>query len=600
MRQQYRRAPKKTSLNYQALSIIAEPLKQHRWRVVIAVLTLVVTAFVVLAVGYAIQNFIDEGFVTGDRKSLNVTIFALTGTTLVIALCSYLRSYMVSWLGEAVIGHLRRHVFGHLLTLDVSFFEESRPGELVARLTTDTNLIQILVGANFALAMRNALLLVGGIVMMFTTSIKLTVYTLLLIPLLVIPIMIFGAKVKHFSKENQKRLADQSGFLEEIFTHIRTVKGYNQESREMEVFSSMGRQAFQMTVRRILARSTLVGLVMFLAFSGVGFVLWCGGQDVLAKEMTPGALSAFIFYAVLSASSAGSFSELYADIQRAVGAAERLVSILHLPSSKVGSRPLPQKSRGILGFHDVCFTYPSNPHHLVLDHTTFSISPGETVGLVGLSGSGKSTIFSLIQGFYKPNAGSIYMEGIDSRELNAQSMRDYAVLVSSDPGIFSGTMLSNIMYGSEHATKDQVMEAIYKAGLEDVIQQLPGGLMTHIGTKGTKLSTGQRQRIAIARAILKNPTILLLDEATSSLDAEHAHHVQQSLYTLMRDKTTLIIAHSLQTILKCDRILVLHEGKIQAFGTHAELMVSSPLYQKLVQLQFNVGGEPTRQKSQSI
>lgn len=590
MRQQYRKAPKKSSsLNYQALSIIGEPLRQHMWRVVLAILTLIVTAFVVLAVGYGIQNFIDEGFVTGDKKNLNLTLLALTGTTLVIALCSYVRSYMVSWLGEAVIGHLRRRVFQHILKLEMSFFEDTRPGEVVARLTTDTNLLQILIGANFALAMRNALLLIGGIIMMFTTSIKLTVYTLMLIPLLILPILTFGAKIKHFSKENQKRLADQSGFLEEVFTHMRTVKGYNQEGAEMERFSLMGREAFQVTVKRILARSSLVGLVMFLAFSGVGFVLWCGGQDVLAKEMTPGALSAFIFYAVLSASSAGSFSELYGDMQRAVGAAERLLSLLKLPQAKSGKKIIPKEARGIVGFHDVCFAYPSNPQNLVLDHVTFSISPGETVGLVGLSGSGKSTLFSMIQGFHRPNSGTIYMEGMDARELSVESMRNYAALVSSDPGIFSGTMLSNIIYGNPQATETQIIDALQQAQLEDVIKTLPHGVMTTIGTKGAKLSTGQRQRIAIARAILKNPTVLLLDEATSSLDAEHAHNVQQSLYALMRDKTTLIIAHSLQTILRCDRILVLHEGKIQAFGTHGELMMKSPLYQKLVQLQFNLG-----------
>lgn len=586
MRQQYRKAPTKKSIPI--FELIAEPLKAHVWRVIVALITLVVTAFVVLAVGYGIKNFIDDGFVTGDKKSLNLTLFILTGTTLLIALCSYVRSYLVSWLGEAVIGHLRRRVFGHILTLPLTFFEENKPGELVARLTTDTNLLQILIGANFALAMRNALLLLGGIVMMVLTSVKLTLYAMLLIPLLLIPIVIFGAKIKHFSKENQKRLAAQSGFLEEVFSHIRTVKGYNQEKCENERFIHMCREAFQVTVKRILARSTLVGLVMFLAFSGVGFILWCGGQDVLAQEMTPGTLSAFIFYAVLSASAAGSFSELYGDIQRAMGSAERLVSLLHLSAESIKKKMIPPAPRGIVAFHDVSFSYTSQPHTLVLDHVTFSISPGEKVGIVGLSGAGKSTLFRLLQGFYTPNSGSIYLEGIDTRQLNLQSMRQYVALVSSDPGMFSGTVLENITYGSPEATKDRIMDAIQQAQLEDVLAPLPRGLLTSMGTKGAKFSTGQRQRIAIARAILKNPTVLLLDEATSSLDAEHAHHIQQSIYIMMREKTTLIIAHSLQTILRCDRILVLHEGKIQDIGNHAELMLRNKLYQKLVQLQFDL------------
>lgn len=579
--------PKKNNrINYLALSILKEPLKTHKLRVFGALITLVITAFVVLGVGYGIQNFIDQGFVTGDRVKLNHALFFLIGMTLLIALCSYVRSYLVSWLGEAVIGHLRRKVFEHLLHVDISYFEDHRSGELAARLTTDTNLLQILVGANFAFAMRNALLMIGGIVMMFFTSVKLTIYTLLLIPFLMLPILTFGSRIRHYSKENQEKLASQSGYLEEVFTYMRTVQGMNQEMREIAYFSKMCKDAFQTTVKRILARSTLVGLVMLLAFSGVGFVLWCGGQDVLAKEMTAGELSAFIFFAILSASSAGSFSELYGDLQRAVGAAERLVSMLNLPKRKVGKRLLPPDPRGVVGFHDVTFAYPSDMNKLVLDKVTFSVSPGERVGLVGLSGSGKSTIFSLLQGFYRPQSGSIYIEGLDTRDLRSDNIREYFTLVSNEPAIFSGTVLENIIYGSEGATPDEIQQAIEQSQLAEVIKSLPQGIKTHLGTKGMKLSSGQKQRIAIARAILRRPTVLLLDEATSALDAQNAHLVKESLYQLMQNRTTLIIAHSLQTILNCDRILVLHNGKIEAFGTHGELMTSNKLYQKLVQLQF--------------
>ncbi len=577
-------APKQ--LRLAAFSILFEPLKQHKGRVIAAILTLFLTAFVVLAAGWGIRQFIDEGLITGDRRRLDWALLILTGTTLFIAFCSYLRSYLVSWLGEAVIGSLRRKVFEHLLHMDVSFFDENRPGELTARLTTDTNLMQLIVGASFSVAMRNFLLMIGGIVMMFLTSPKLTLYTLVLIPFILIPLLTFGNKIRHYSKENQRCLAHISGFFEETFSHIKTVQGYGHEAREAQYLRELSKESFQITVKRILARSTLVCLVMLLAFCGVNFVLWCGGQDVIDGVLSPGALSAFLFYAVLAASSAGSFSELYGDLQRTVGAAERLLSLLSLPKRVDGTRALPSNPRGIIAIHNVTFAYPTHPQKPVVENFTLSVAPGEKIAIVGLSGSGKSTIFSMLMKFYAPQSGSIFIEGLNLKELKSDEVRRYFAMVGHDAPLFSATLYENILYAQPDATPAEINYAIHCARLDDVIAKLPHGLKTYIGTKGTRLSAGQKQRVALARAILHNPTVLLLDEATNALDAENEALVQKSIYDFMSTRTTLVIAHSLTTVLQCDRIVVMHDGKIEAVGTHAELMEQEGSYRRFAKHQL--------------
>lgn len=574
----------KGALSFHAFKILLEPLSQHKLRVVAALLTLFLTAFVVLAAGWGIRQFIDDGLITGDRKKLDWTLLILTSTTIFIAFCSYLRSYLVAWLGEAVIGSLRRKVFAHLLFMDTSFFDDNRPGELTARLTTDTNLMQIVVGASFALALRNFLLMLGGIAMMFATSMKLTFYTLVLIPFILMPLLSFGKKIRFYSKENQRRLAHMSGYFEEIFSHIKMVQGYTREKDEVRRLLSLSKESFQITVKRILARSTLVCLVMLIAFCGVSFVLWCGGQDVMDGTLSAGELSAFLFYAVLSASSAGSFSELYGDIQRTAGAAERLLSLLSLPKRMDGTRSLPAQPRGILAMHNVTFAYPTHPKKPVVENFTLSVAPGEKIALVGLSGAGKSTIFSLLMGFYRPQSGAIYVEGLNLNELKLDDVRSYFAHVSHDAPLFTTTLYDNILYGNPKASSEDVDRAIAYARLEDVIEKLPKGLHTVVGTKGSRLSTGQRQRVALARAILRNPTVLLLDEATNALDAENAAFIQQSLYHFMNQRTSIVIAHNLTTVLQCDRIIVLNDGRIEAIGTHGELIGQEGTYQRFAQL----------------
>jgi ATP-binding cassette subfamily B protein len=563
----------------------------YRRPMIFAVLSLVIAAGMVLSLGWGLRHLIDQGFSREDSVTLDSVLLLMGSSVVLLAMASFGRSYFIGWIGERVVTDLRQRVFNHLLSLDIGFFELIRPGELVSRITTDTTLIQIVLGGSAAAAVRNFLLLVGGLIMMVATSAKLTFLTLIIVPFVLIPILVYGKRVRQLSRLTQDRIADVGGFLEETLGGIRTCQAFTHEEQDRSQFEEQTEKAFQVSIQRIHLRSLLACLIMILVFGGVSLVLWRGGRDVIAGNLEAGQLSAFIFYAIVVASSAGSFSEIIADLQRAMGALDRLQELLattpsFIPPATGTLRKLPVPSSGVVALHNVCFAYPNNPERSILSNVTLSAAPGEKIAIVGPSGAGKSTILSLLLRFYTPQSGAIYLDGIDVRDVDVKEMRARMGLVPQDPVIFSQSLYENILYGRPNAGESEVWKAAELAHLTDVIKALPQGMQTLLGTKGVRLSGGQKQRVAIARAILRDPAILLLDEATSALDSESERLVQNSLNHLMATRTTIVIAHRLATVLKADRIIVMDSGKINAVGTHAELMNADGLYRRLAMMQY--------------
>jgi ATP-binding cassette subfamily B protein len=563
----------------------------YRRPILFATLSLTLAAGMVLSLGWCLRHLIDHGFGRADSVALDSILLMMGGAVILLAVASFGRSYYIGWVGERVTTDLRQQVFNHLLSLDVGFFELIRPGELVSRITADTTLIQVVLGGSAAAALRNFLLLIGGLVMMIATSPKLTFLTLIIVPFVLIPILIYGKRVRRLSTETQDCMADVGGFLEESFSGIRTAQAFTHEDHDRLQFEGQTERAFAVSLQRIHLRSLLACLVMTLVFGGVSLVLWNGGRDVIAGKLEAGQLSAFIFYAIVAASSAGSFSEIFADLQRAMGALDRLRELLATTPSikppKTPLRKLPVPSNGVVAMHNICFSYPNNPEKPVVNNVTLSAAPGEKIAIVGPSGAGKSTLLSLLLGFYSPQSGSIYLDGIDVRDVDVREVRARMGLVPQDPMIFSQSLYENILYGRPGASESEVWKAAELAHLLDAIAGLPHGIHTLLGTKGVRLSGGQKQRVAIARAILRDPSILLLDEATSALDSESENLVQMSLNHLMATRTTLVIAHRLSTVLKADRIIVLDRGQIDAVGTHAELISEDGLYRRLAMMQYS-------------
>ena len=554
-----------------------------------ACLALLVAASTVLALGFGLRRLVDDGFAQGNSALLDQAVLVLLVVVLLLAGASYARFYLVSWIGERVVADLRQAIYDHLVKLSPAYYEVTRTGEVLSRLTTDTTLLQVVVGTSVSIALRNFLMLVGGTALLVVTSPKLTGFVCLVVPLVLVPILVFGRKVRRLSRESQDRIADVSAYADESLTSIRTVQAFGHEAIDQARFKKRTEHAFTTAIRRVSARATLTALVIALVFGAVSTVLWIGGHDVLSGRITAGELSAFVFYAVVVAGSMGALSEVIGDLQRAAGAMERLLELLDTePDIKAPAqpRPLPQPTRGAIAFEDVTFTYPSRPDRPALDSFSLSVAPGERVALVGPSGAGKSTVFQLLLRYYDPTAGRITFDGVALPEAAPAALRGAIGLVPQEPVIFSADAWENIRYGRPDASDDEVRAAAKAAEALDFLEQLPKGLDTFLGERGVRLSGGQRQRLAIARAILRNPALLLLDEATSALDAESERAVQGALDGLMAGRTTLVIAHRLSTVLKADRILVIDQGRVVEAGNHRELIEAGGLYARLAALQF--------------
>ena len=583
-------------------------LAPYKKQFVLAGVALVVAAAATLAIPYAFRQMIDVGFGaagvgaagtgtagTGTARNaahIDLYFIALFGVACVLAVATAARFYMVSWLGERVTADLRGAVYAHVVTQSPQFFETTQTGEVLSRLTTDTTLIQTLVGTSISMALRNMLLFIGGLAMLFVTSVKLSSVIIVLLAAVVLPIVVFGRRVRKLSRASQDRVADASALAGEILNAMPTVQAYTREQDEAGRFGASVERAFDTAILRIRARAALTVIAILLVFGAIVFVLWLGAHAVMRGSMTGGALGQFILYAVIVAGAIGALSEVVGDAQRAAGAAERLLELLALRSpiqSPAQPAPLPARAANgaALALRDVSFHYPSRPQTAALSNLLLDILPGETVAVVGPSGAGKSTLFQLLLRFYDPQQGLILLDGVDVRALDLHALRGAIGVVPQDTVVFSADAMENIRYGRAGACDAEVMAAAKMAAAHEFIERLPQGYQSFLGERGVRLSGGQRQRIAIARALLKNPPLLLLDEATSALDAESERLVQGALQAAMAGRTTLVIAHRLATVQRADRIVVMEHGRIVESGTHAELIARGGLYASLAALQFS-------------
>lgn len=564
-------------------------LRPYKSKVVFAITALIIGAGAWLLLGQGIKAVVDEGFIANNANKLNQTMFLVMGIALVGSIAAYFRFYWMIWLGERVSADIRQKVYGHLLTLSPAFFAKTRTGEVISRFTADTTLLQSVVGMGLSMGLRSSITFIGALLLMLFSSPMLTLYVLIAVPIVLLPIRILGAKVRLYSKNSQDKVADVGAYVDETLHEIHTVQAYSHESIDKSLFRDRIESVMGAAHFRIKFRALLVACIMAISIIAITLVAWVGAQQVLTGELSAGELTAFMFYAVMAGGAVATISEVIGEVQKAAGASERLMELLNTQTS-IESPPspiaLPNKISGEIALQNVSFHYPQSDAVTVIKALNLQIKSGERVALVGPSGAGKSTLFQLLLRFYDTTSGQITLENHDIKSLDVSALRDQFALVPQESVIFASSVKDNIAYGRTNATQSEIENAAKAARAHEFISELPEGYQTNLGERGVRLSGGQKQRIAIARAILADRPILLLDEATSSLDAANEQHVKLALEELMKNKTTLIIAHRLATVINADRIVVMDKGEIVAIGTHQELVESNDLYREFAQLQL--------------
>lgn len=566
-------------------------ISPYRKQVMAAMIALMFTAGITLSLGQGIRMLIDQGISTQSTELLEKSILIFFVLVVGLAIGTFARYYWVSWIGERVVTDMRRKVFNHLIDLHPGFFDSNRGLEIQSRLTADTTLIQSVIGSSVSIALRNIIMLLGGIVWLFITNAKLTGIVLGAVPLVVAPILIFGRHIRGLSRQSQDRVADVGSYVGEVLGQIKTVQAYNHQDRDKAHFAGVAEDAFIVAKHRIKQRSWLISIAISLVLGAIGVMLWVGGTDVIAGRISGGELAAFVFYSIIVGSAVGSISEVISQLQQAAGAMERIVELLassnEITSPTSNKKELPAEVQGQIRLQNISFSYPTRPEIKAIDHLNLTVKPGETLALVGPSGAGKSTLFDLLLRFFDPQQGEIKLEGQDIKDLDLKDLRRCFALVSQQPSLFYGSIEENLRYGKPEASLSEVIAAAKAANAHEFIERLPHGYQSRLGDAGLGLSGGQKQRLAIARALLVDAPILLLDEATSSLDAESEYLIQQALEKLMVNRTTLVIAHRLATVVNADRIAVIDQGKLIAVGRHAELVKTNDLYARLAELQFS-------------